>query len=346
MGIVNTRSLKEYASLRLSEARYAPRKLALIYTAVAAGIAFLLTLVNYLSQWQINSTVSGLSGMQSRTIWATLQMALQTLSSIVLPFWNAGFLFAAIHLVRGEKAEPASLLEGFRRFGPVLRLQLMRGMIFFGMAIACMYIGSFVYAMTPLARPMVELLLPMMESGMTMEQMQEAIYVLPYEELMQLMKPMVIIAAILFALVAIPSIYRFRMADFIIMDEPRVGAIIALVGSGQLTRRNRWKLFKLDLSFWWFYLAEGLCYLMIHAPKLLGALGVPADGVSQWVWLGIYILALLLQVAVYWRSYSYVQTTYAAAFDVLRQQKPEPPKPRPVPKNLPWDNNYEVQDPQ
>ena len=346
MGIENARPLKEYASLRLSEARYDPRKLALIYGAAAVGITFLLTLVNYLSQWQIDSTVSGLSGMHSRTLWATVQMVLQTAVSLALPFWSFGFLYGAIRMARGERVEPMSLLEGFRRFGPVLRLQILRGMIFFGMAIACLYVGSFVYAMTPFALPLMEKLQPMIEAGMAMEEMQAMFYALPEEEMLAMVRPALIIGGVMFVLVAVPSLYRFRMADFIIMDEPRVGGMIALVGSGQLMRRNRWKMFKLDLSFWWYYLAMGLCYLLGSADMVLEGLGVQIAGVSQWVWLGLYVAAQLLLLAVYWRSHSYVQTTYAAAFDALRQQKPEPPKPQPVPKNLPWDDNFERQDPQ
>lgn len=346
MDILNSRPLKDIASLRLSEARYDPRKLALIHTAVTVGAAFLLTLVNYLTQWQINETVSGLSGMQMRSVWATVQMVLQTAVSIAMPFWNIGFIYAAIRMARGEKADLASLPEGFRRFGPVLRLQLLRGMIFFGLGFFCVYAGAFVYAISPLAFPLMEKLQPVMDASMTIEQVQEMLYALPQEELIQLMRPVLAIVGVLYAVVAIPAFYRFRMADFIIMDEPRMGAMVALLGSGQLMRRNRWKFFRLDLSFWWFYLPVALCMLLGSGDVLLELVGVQIPGMSGTVWLVVYVVAQLLQLAVYWRSYSYVQTVYATAYDALRQQKPEPPKPRPVPKHLPWDDQYEEQKPQ
>ena len=115
-----------------------------------------------------------------------------------------------------------------------------------------------------------------------------------------------------------------------------------MIFSGRMTRKNRLALLRLDLSFWWYYgllaLTAVIGYLDIILPQLGIDLPMPAD----MAWFAFYILSLLVQMVVCWRSQSYVQTTYAAAYTVLQkkfleQVAQQMAQQTPPPQNLPWD---------
>ena len=119
------------------------KRLALIHTAVALGVSLVVTLLHYYLNNQIGNT-GGLSGLGARTVLETAQTVLQYVVNLALPFWEIGFLFAALQMARGQKAEVSSFLEGFRRFGPVLRLYLTRSLLFIGVGVASAYVSAFI----------------------------------------------------------------------------------------------------------------------------------------------------------------------------------------------------------
>ena len=337
MDIQNRRALKAYAAGRLQEQSYSPRRLALIHTAVASAGLLIVTLLNYLLSRKVGAT-SGLSGIGMRSILQTIQMALQYVINIALPFWQIGFIFAAIRMARGEQAKPVSLSEGFRRFGPVLRLMLLRGLIYGGVAIACVYLSSVIFTFTPAAWKMMELLMPLVESEADMMQLQNALLEMPLDQIAGLIWPVFVIFGVLYGLICIALFYRFRLSEFLIMDRPGTGALAALTLSGRLTRKNRLRLLRLDLSFWWYYalqlLSALLCYLDVLLAYVVVDLPVDAGTAS----LLSYALGLGAQVLLFACAGSYVHTTQAAAYDVLLQQPVQAPQPKPAPKSLPWDD--------
>lgn len=334
MDILNCRTLKMRAGEQLPRDH---KKLALIHTAIALGAGLLVSLLQLYLNQQIETT-GGLSGLGTRSVLETIQMVLQYAVNIALPFWEIGFLFVALRWIRGEKADLHSLPEGFRRFAPVLRLHLIEGLIYMGAGMLCAYIGSMLYTVSPLSVPMQERFLSMAEQGKTFEQMMESMQAMPLEELTAMMWPALLIMGLLFAAVAIFLFYRFRMARFLIMDQPGIGAIMALVLSNRMTKGSRMKLLRLDLSFWWFYVLVLLSTAVTYADMLLPRLGIALPVSGDGAWILSYVLGCLIQLAVYWQCFGYVQTTYAAAYEALRQQPVQPPKPQPVPKNLPWDD--------
>ena len=335
MDILNRRALKTAAAEKLGQAEYDPKKLALLHTAIALGAAFLIALIDYYLSHQIEET-GGLSGMGMRSILGTVQTTLQYVLNLALPFWEMGFVYAALQMARGERADFSALPEGFRRFGAVLRLRLLEGALYMAAVIVCTYVGSFVFMATPYALPMLELVEPFAESG-SIEEIEEAIAAIPTEELLRMAVPFLVIFGVLILVVAAFLFYRFRMASFVVMDNPKSGALLALVASRRMTRRKRWALVKLDLSFWWFYLLVLLAAVVSYGDILLDYLGVPLPFSSDAAWFIFYLLGMLVQLAVYWYGYSFVQTTYATAYDVLRQQPEIVPTRKEPPKNLPWD---------
>ncbi len=66
----------------------------------------------------------------------------------------------------------------------------------------------------------------------------------------------------LWALLIIPGIikfYSYRMAPYILADNPNIGAIRAITLSRNMMRGNKWRMFVLDLSFLGWYLLGTLC---------------------------------------------------------------------------------------
>lgn len=340
MDIRNRRALKETAGLRLAEAAYDPRKLALLHTAISLGAAFVIALIDYYLSNQIEHT-GGLSGVGMRSLLGTVQTTLQYVLNLALPFWGMGFVYAALQMARSQRADFHSLPEGFRRFGPVLRLCLLEGLLYVGVGAVCMYAASFIFMLTPFGTDMTEKLMPVLEAGETIEQIEAAIAQLPVGNLLQMISPFLVIFGILFVVVAAFFFYRFRMANFIVMDQPRTSALQALILSGRMTRRKKMALLKLDLSFWWFYVLLALTAVISYGDLLLAQAGVTLPMPAEVAWFVFYILGMLAQLALYWHSYSFVQTTYAVAYDVLRQQMEEEPVVEAQPKKLPWDTYTE-----
>ena len=341
MDIRNRRALKEMARDRLAAANYDPRKLALIHTAVSVAAALVIAVLGYVLDHWIAGTASGLSGMGNRRILEAVQMTLQYVQFLATPFWEMGFVFVALNLLRQEQTQPKNMLEGFRRFGPVLRLRLLQGFLYLGAAIGCMYVASFLFVLTPASQKVVDTMLPLMGGDMSVEHAQQVLSAMPTEELVAMSVPFLVIFGILFLLVALVLYYRFWMADFLVMDQPNTGALAAMFISGRLTRKKRWALLKLDLSFWWFYLLMLLAAVVCYMDVLLPWLGISLPMTGDVAWMVFYVLSLLVQLVVFWRYKAYVQTTRAAAYEILREELPEllTPQPQPQPKpKFPWDN--------
>lgn len=343
MDIRDRRALKEMARSRLAVASYDPKKLALIHTAVSVGAALVITLLGYYLNHQIAGTASGLSGMGSRRILEAIQLTLQYVQALALPFWEIGFIFVALRLLRQEPAQPKDMLEGFRRFGSVLRLRLTEICLYFGAAVGCMYAASFLFAMTPLSKPMMDVLTPLMAEVTTVEEVEGVLLTLPMDQLLSMSAPFMAIFAGIFGLVFLTMHYKFRLAGHLVMDQPNIGAMRALFFSSRLTRKKRWALLRLDLSFWWFYALMGLSAVVCYMDLLLPMMGISLPVTQDVAWMVCYVLSLLVQLLLFWYGKAYVQTTWAAAYEMLCRQMevPEAFKEQQPKQKFPWEN-YET----
>ncbi len=59
---------------------------------------------------------------------------------------------------------------------------------------------------------------------------------------------------VLFIIPGVIFIYRYSLSLYILLDDPTKGVIQCMRESGQLMRGNKWRLFKLELSFFWWLL--------------------------------------------------------------------------------------------
>ena len=334
-------AIRKKTDEQLAGASFDPKKLTLIYAGVVLAVSLVIALVDLVLMRSIGNT-AGLSGIGMRSVLETIREVLQTGMSIALPFWEFGFIFTAMAMARGGDNSPKGLLEGFRRFGPVLRLRLQRGLLFIGVALACMYGGSILYYASPMASDLLTMLEPVMTENATVEQIEAYLAQIPTDQLMACIWPALVFGGVLTAIVLIPMFYRFRMADFYVMDEPRMLPMVAMITSSRKMRKNRMKWLLLDLSFWWYYLGIILSVLLCYGDTVLSWIGVELHMADDKAWMLFFLLGNVLLFVVDWLGRGKVQTAYALAYDVLRQQESEPEKP--APKNLPWDEYPTVEE--
>ncbi len=326
-------TIRMEARQALSGASREASRLILVYIGVISLISIALVSADYFLARQIDST-GGLDGIGIRTVLSTLRSVLRLFQTVALPFWNMGYLYGTLRLSRSEGVVSADLLEGFRRFGPVLRLQLLKTAIFAAIAMITAYISSSVFFLTPFSAPMMEKLIPLMEDS-TLVNDPAALQEMVMESAQDAMLPLLIIWGILFLILAVPLFYRYRMASYFLLDETQAGAVAALRKSRKLLRYLCVDLFKLDLGFWWFYLLEALVAAIGFADVLLGALGIALPFSADAAYFAFYFLYLAGQAVLYWWRKNEVEVTYARAYDFLRSA--HDPRPQPKPQKQPWD---------
>ena len=315
MSLLNPKELKKAAERSLDAAAYSPKKLALIHGALSAAALLIISLLDLLLSQQIGAT-GGLSGMGARAMLSTVQSTLSLGLSIAMPFWEMGLLYACLQFSRKEDVSTSSLAEGFRRFGPLLRLMLLEAAICGAVGILAANISSFIFMMTPLSYGFITAAqtIPMEE--------------LTVESMMPLMKaaiPLYLIMAAVLLILLIPIIYRFRMAGFYLLSNGHRRALAALGVSNRITAGNRFSLFKLDLSFWWYYGGIFLLTFIANADVIFG--------LPNWASYVFYLVYLAGQVLLSWQAAAYVQTTYAHAFDTLMSNDDGE---KPLVRNFPW----------
>ena len=320
MPILNSRSLRQKAARRLESAPN-QGKLVLLFACVSAGLFLVFGLVSLLLESLIAGT-GGLGGLQTRSILTTVQTLLNLFLFVFVPFWNLGYISVALKLGRGQAAAKASLLEGFRRFGPALRLMLLRLVVNFALFFAAIQVAGIVFSFTPWAQPFYQQL-----ESQSLSDISAGLDEAMLEALIPTMIPYWFIAGALYVVALIPVTYRLRLAEYRIMDDPQCGALMALLQSNRAMKGNCVALFKLDLHFWWYYLACALVALLCYGDVLLPMAGIPLPFNADVGLIVFYVVSQAAQVLLYWRCRNLVECTYVCAYDELLEDwvLPAPP---------------------
>lgn len=310
MELLDSRRLKNAASESISKAACDPKKLVAFHTAAMLLLSLAAWAIDLVLQERIGNT-GGLDGVGLRSVLETVQTVLQQAQVIVLPIWQMGLVFAVLKIARGEKAAVADLTEGFRRFFPVLRLMILRGFILIGVILGAAYASSFIVMMTPLADPILSLNIT------DITQITDAEF---FDQMLQVAIPMMILTAVLALLLYVPLFYRFRLADYFLLDNPKLGARAALRSSRVLMRGNMWKWIRLDLSFWWFWLLTVLVSALGWADMILPAAGFELPWTENVSYFAAFLLAATAQLALYYFCKAKVDVTYARAYIALKEE--------------------------
>lgn len=303
MNTTDRQGLKREARKALAKAQYDPKKLILIHTGASVALGLILALVDYLLSLGIDET-GGLSGVGMRSVLETIQSVLMIVQLVAAMFWQIGYVYVALKISKGEQAGIRDLFQGFRQFGPVLRLQMLITLIYSGLSIVSAYISSMLFMFTPWSEPLTQATLVGTEEAML-------------AVMDQVMLPMMGIMVLVMLILLVPCYYRLRQAQYALMEDPRAGALAAVRKSRALMRGRRMELFKLDLSFWWFYVLEMLTLFVADGELILEMLGISlpwSSTVSYYIFLALCYLCTLV---LYWWRGNEVQVTYAKAYEAL-----------------------------
>lgn len=313
MNIRNTQGWRVLAGKRL-DAAPCQKKITAIYAGITVGLALLVNLVSYCLDLSM-AGATGLSGMGSRTLLSTIQTMLPMAQTVVFMCLELGYVAAMLRVARGQYVSANTLRLGFDRFWVLLRSWLLRSVIYLAVCIPAMYLGVAVFLMTPFADPLVDVLAPLMTQGQLV--LEDAVM----EQMLAAMGPCVAFCGAFMGLAYLVVSYRFRMVDYILIDRPGIHARNALRESRRMMKGNCWKLFRLDVTLWWYHGALFLATLVGYLDVILPRLGMAlpwSDGVSSWVAYGGYLVALL---CVYLLLRNRAEVMYGFAYDAIKPEE-------------------------
>lgn len=286
----------------------------------SAGVLALANLLLLLVQEIIGSLLedaTGLAALGKRSLLLTVQSAFSLAVTFAAPFWTFGFYRAAMERARENTPTPNTLLHGFRRFWPLLRLLLIETLMATGYVLLSTMLGTMLFMMTPMADRAFEMIAPTIQAAESvtdpaaLNAMMEPLML----ELLQQIWPMYLLIAAALGLFLVPWLYQVCLAPYHILDGQK-SALIAMNQSRYEMHGNRLSWLLLDLRWWWYYGLLALATVPLYLPDFMGGKG--------FLW-GMTLLSLALQLVIQWQFLPRVQTSYALAFDQLRH------------KNLPKD---------
>lgn len=118
--------------------------------------------------------------------------------------------------------------------------------------------------------------------------------------------------SMLFVIPGLIAAYRYRMAIYALLEDPSITAREAMEISKRITYGHKMELLLLDLSFWWYYLLQAVAVSVSTYSNLTLE--------NLWTGFGVYLGSQAVTLVVNWLFFGYVQTTYAHAYNYLRQQ--------------------------
>ena len=318
MNLRNTREIKSIAAQRVRQSP-SQRKIVMIYAGLALGLTALVTVLNYVLGLQMDK-FGGLSNLGKKSMLSTLQSMLPFVQTLLNMCLDLGYVAAMLRIARGMYTSPQTLRLGFDRFWLLMRCSIFQGLILTAVMFVCLYFGVMLFMVTPFSDNAMEIVTPLLSQTSMLDSsivIDDATYAL----LMEALIPAFAICGILFVGLGIPVIYNYRMVDYIIIDKPGIGAMMALRESKRMMRGNRMALLKLDVSLWWYYLATGVATVICYGDVLLPMLGVelPVSGTAAYF--VFYALYLLATFGVHVLLRNRVEAAYALAYDAVKPEE-------------------------
>ena len=317
--MIQNRELKQQARERL-EACPQEKKIGLLY----GGSLFVISVVYLLADLLISRLTpqtGGLSTIGTRSFMSALSGILPVVTSLLSMCLGFGYMGGMVRISRGQYASPNALRTGFERFWPLLRLTFFKGLITLGFSMGAFYLATILFTLSPFSDRLIQALEPVVSGGSllsegTME-LTEGVIDAVNASLLPLMAIFLVIAAVF----VVPLLYRLRMTDYVLYDHPEAGALYAIRESKKMMRFHRLSVFKLDLSFWWFYLALALSYALNYAPMFLSVSGIslPVEGEALSVL--CFLLSCAAEFVVIYFLRSRMEVTCALAYNQLKPKE-------------------------
>lgn len=291
------------------------QQILLLYVGIITALSLGASLLTFVLSERIADT-GGLRNMGLRSVLSTVQTLLPMVQSIVSMGLQIGYCTAALYAVRGNHFSRDTLLGGFRRLFPMMWSYFLQLFLYISLGITCVYLGSYIFMMLPMSAPLQSLMAPLMESITVMSE-TIAVDDATVAAITEALRPSLWFIAALYLPILIPTIYRYRMVLYRIIDQPHPRAMLALRESRMMMHRNRIALLKVDLSLWWYYALQALIQLVCYGDVLLTLLGVAlpwSDTVNYFLFLS---LSLILQFVVFYFTMNRVTLVYASAYESM-----------------------------
>lgn len=314
--------IPEYAILRPSASQrleQAPsgRTIVLIYSLAVTAIALTVTVGQYILSLSISQT-GGLSKIGLRSLLSSFSQLLPTLQAVVLMVLEFGYMAAILRISRGQYTSPNTLRAGIDRFWPLLRCRILKALIFLGICFAGLYLAMGIFMMSSLSDPLVALITPLAAEDSVLNPASLMLDEITQQALYRAMIPAFVIYGIVVLLLIPPLYYRYRMADYVLYDNPGKGAMFALRESRKMMRGNALYLLKLDLHMWWYYLLTVLIVIVAYGDALLPMLGIPLPFSDDFAFFLFYLVSLAIQFAGFYFLRNRVESVYAQAYNAIR----------------------------
>ena len=317
MTIPSFKILKRNAADRVAAAENSG-KIVLVYAGIVTVLALLVTVVNYALKLQI-SQLGGLSNMGLRSVLSTVQSVLPMLQSVVTLCLQLGYMAAMLRVARQQYASEQTLKLGFARFWVLLRYVILESCLYTLAGLAAFWIAVQIYLLTPLSRSAMSMVTPeMADPNVIIELLQDPVFA---GEITAAMLPLFVLFGILYTVLFVPINYSLRMGRYVLIDKPGQGAVFAMKESRNMMRGSRVRLFKLDVSLWWWYAISVISSLLCYGDVLLPMVGVElpfSADVSYFLFYGLFLAAQFL--AAYFFG-NYIQVVYAQVYNPLKPRE-------------------------
>ena len=306
MSIPSAKYLKKKASNRLQSGND-PKKVVLVYAGIVALSSLVVTVVQDLLDSQISQT-GGIQNIGTRSMLTTADTVLTIAQLLLVMCLTLGYTGSMLRIARGQYASPNSLKAGGERIWVLLRTRLLQMLIMTAAAFALCFLVVNVCLLTPLSNRVIAVMgtvsaEELLSNGLALMGLYSA------------MLPIILI----YLVALVPLLWYFsctyRMVDYLLIDRPQLGAFGVLRESRRMMQGNMKMMFRVDLSFWWYYLLQALVSMLIYLNMVLApfAIGLPPE-VLYW---GTVVLYLAADFALRYFFSNKVAVTYALFYDSL-----------------------------
>ena len=317
--MIQNRELKQQARERL-EACPQEKKIGLLY----GGSLFVISVVYLLADLLISRLTpqtGGLSTIGTRSFMSALSGILPVVTYLLSMCLSFGYMGGMVRISRGQYASPNALRTGFERFWPLLRLTFFKGLITLGFSMGAFSLATILFTLSPFSDRLIQALEPVVSGGSLLSEGTMELTEGVIEAVNASLLPLMAIFLVITAVFVVPLLYRLRMTDYVLYDHPEAGALYAIRESKKMMRFHRLSVFKLDLSFWWFYLALALSYALNYAPMFLSVSGIslPVEGEALSVL--CFLLSCAAEFVVIFFLRSRMEVTCALAYNRLKPKE-------------------------
>ena len=279
----------------------------LVYAGIVALSSLVVTVVQDLLDSQISQT-GGIQNIGTRSMLTTADTVLTIAQLLLVMCLTLGYTGSMLRIARGQYASPNSLKAGGERIWVLLRTRLLQMLIMTAAAFALCFLVVNVCLLTPLSNRVIAVMgtvsaEELLSNGLALMALYSA------------MLPIILI----YLVALVPLLWYFsctyRMVDYLLIDRPQLGAFGVLRESRRMMQGNMKMMFRVDLSFWWYYLLQALVSVLIYLNMVLApfAIGLPPE-VLYW---GTVVLYLAADFALRYFFSNKVAVTYALFYDSL-----------------------------